>query len=68
MPVNLIECRGTVEFSTLCRHYDIDLKHKGQPLLIHSHSNVFSYYASFIRNSVVLFLFLVILSVRNIKN
>ena len=57
MPVNLIQYRGTVGIFN-SQHFVFDLKHKIQSLLIHSCSHVFSHYACFFRNSVLLFLFL----------
>ena len=59
MPVNLIQCRVTVGIFN-SQHFVFDLKHKIQSLLIHSHCHVLSYYPSFFRNSVLLFLFLVV--------
>ena len=59
MPVNLIQYRGTVGIFN-SQHFVFDLKHKIQSLLIHSHRNVFSHYACFFRNSVLLFLFLAV--------
>ena len=59
MPVNLIQYRGTVGIFN-SQHFVFDLKHKIQSLLIHSHSHVFSHYACFFRNSVLLFLFLAV--------
>ena len=59
MPVNLIQHRETVGiFSS--QHFVFDLKHKIQPLLIHSNTHAFSHYACFFRNSVLLFLFLAV--------
>ena len=55
MPVNLIQYRRTVEtFNS--QHFVFDLKHK--PVFANYHSNIFSHYACFFRNSVLLFLFL----------
>ena len=57
MSVNLIQYHGTVGIFN-SQHFVFDLKHKIQSLLIHCHSNVFSHYACFFHNSVLLFLFL----------
>ena len=59
MSFNLIQYRGTVGI-LISQHFVFDLKHKIQSLLIHSHSHVFSHYACFFRNSVLLFLFLAV--------
>ena len=42
------------------QHFFFDLKHKIQTFLIHSHSHIFSNYSWFLRNSVLLFLFLAV--------
>ena len=67
MLVNLMQCRGTVG-SFNSRNFVFNLKHKDQHLLIHSHSNAFSYYASFFRNSVVLFLFFAVFLMLKLNN
>ena len=54
----MIQYRGTVGIFKR-QHFIFDFKHKSQSL-IHSHSNVFSLYACFFRNSVLLFLFLAV--------
>ena len=59
MPVDLIQYRGTVGIFN-SQHFVLDLKHKSQHLLIHSHSNAFSHYACFFCNRVLLFLFLAV--------
>ena len=58
-PVNLIQYRGTVGIFN-SQHFFFDLKHKIQTFLIHSHSHIFSNYSWFLRNSVLLFLFLAV--------
>ena len=50
---------GHWEFSTT-NIFFFDLKHKIQSSLIHSHSHVFSHFACFFHNSVLLFLFLTV--------
>ena len=67
MPINLMQYCGTVGIFK-SRHFVFDFKYKDQPLLNHSHSNVFSYYASFFRNSIVLFLFLAVLLILKLNN
>ena len=42
------------------QHFFFNLKHKIQSFLIHSYSHIFSNYSWFLRNSVLLFLFLAV--------
>ena len=67
MSVNLIQYRGTVGI-LISQHFVFDLKHKIQSLLIHSHSNVFSQYACFFRNSILLFLFLAVFLILKVNS
>ena len=67
MSLNLMQYHGTVGVSNSW-HFVFDLKRKDQPLLIHYHSNVFSYYVSFIQNSVVLVLFLAVFLILKLSN
>ena len=70
MPVNLIQYRGTVGIFNSW-YFVFDLKYRGQSLLNHSQSNVFSHYASCIRDSVLFFLYFavfLILKLNNCKN
>ena len=62
-----MQYRGTVGISN-SRHFVFDLELKDQPLLIHYNGNFFSNYASFIRNSVVLFLLFAVFVILKLSN
>ena len=67
MLFNLIQYRGKVGI-LISRHFVFNFKDKIQPLLNHSQSNVFSYYASLIRNSILFFLFLAVFLILKLNN